>query len=228
MRYDAAVWPLFDLRITTPSLELRPIDPEMAFDLCSLATHGVHDPAFMPFDTPWTDEEPLTLQQNGLRFIWRLWAEWSPDNWNLAWGVFVDGQLVGNQAIEGRHFPMRRTVETGSWLGLAFQGRGIGKEMRAAILHFGFDGLGAQRAETAAYHDNEPSLGVTRSLGYEDDGTEIMVRRGRRDEHQRFKMERAKWAPTRRDDIEITGLTPGALALFGLDDDRRPPPAAPG
>jgi RimJ/RimL family protein N-acetyltransferase len=225
MRFDPAVWPLFDLRIVTPRVELRPIDPELAFDVCALATKGVHDPSFMPFDTPWTDEEPLPMQQNGLRFLWRRWAEWAPASWALPWAVFVDGELAGNQEVEARDFPTRRTVETGSWLGLAFQGRGVGKEMRAAVLHFAFAGLGALRAETAAYHDNPQSLGVTRALGYADDGTEITVRRGERDLHLRFKLDRTDWERRRRDDIEIRGLTEPALALFGLDADRQPLPA---
>ena len=41
-----------------------------------------------------------------------------------------------------RRFAVHRTVDTGSWLGQAFQGRGFGKEMRAAVLGFAFDGLG--------------------------------------------------------------------------------------
>ena len=41
-----------------------------------------------------------------------------------------------------------RTVGTGSWLGRPYQGRGIGKEMRGAVLALAFDGLGAEVAET--------------------------------------------------------------------------------
>ena len=33
-------------------------------------------------------------------------------------------------------FPTLRAAESGSWLGLAYQGRGFGKEMRAAIVEF--------------------------------------------------------------------------------------------
>ena len=123
-------------------------------------------------------------------------------------------------------FPVLRTFETGSWLGLAHQGRGIGKEMRAAVLHFGFAGLGGLRAETAAYHDNHSSLGVTRSLGYQDDGTEIKVRRGRRDHHLRFKMERADWEPhpsatTSRSPASPTG--PWPCSAWTPTSSRSPP-----
>jgi RimJ/RimL family protein N-acetyltransferase len=42
-----------------------------------------------------------------------------------------------------------------------------------------FEGLGAQWAVSAAFEDNAASLGVSRKLGYRDDGTERDVVRGR-------------------------------------------------
>jgi RimJ/RimL family protein N-acetyltransferase len=58
-----------------------------------------------------------------------------------------------------------RTVRTGSWLGLPFQGQGYGKAMRQAVLALAFDGLGAEVAETEAAVDNLRSAGVSRSVG---------------------------------------------------------------
>jgi RimJ/RimL family protein N-acetyltransferase len=219
VRYDEAVWPVFGLRITTPRLELRPIDPELAFDLLALAAKGVHDPAWMPFELPWTDAEPLEMARGGVQFIWRCWAEWSSAAWQLPWAVFADGDLVAMQEVKASEFCRRRTVATGSWVGLAHQGQGIGTEMRAAVLHFAFDGLGALRAETSAFPDNEASLRVTSALGYEADGTDVALRRGARDHHLRFKLDRADWETRRRDDIELSGLTEAALAQFGLAPD---------
>ena len=63
-----------------------------------------------------------------------------------------------------------RTVNTGSWLGQAYQGHGYGKEMRAAMLAFAFDGLGARVAETEAFLDNAASNAVSRALGYVANG----------------------------------------------------------
>lgn len=73
---------------------------------------------------------------------------------------------------------MLREVHTGSWLGRRYQGQGIGTQMRAAVLHLALDGLGAQRAVSAAFEDNPASLGVSRKLGYRDDGIEWHVVRG--------------------------------------------------
>ena len=91
--------------------------------------------------------------------------------------------------------------------------------MRAAVLHLGFAGLGAQYAETSAFADNASSLGVTRSLGYEPNGWKLGDREGKADRQEVFVMTRGRWETIRRDDITIEGLEP-CLPLLGLD--RRP------
>jgi len=44
---------------------------------------------------------------------------------------------------------------------LAHQGQGIGREMREAILHLAFAGLGAQEALSGAFEDNVSSLATS-------------------------------------------------------------------
>ena len=75
-----------------------------------------------------------------------------------------------------------------------------------AALTIGFDGLGAEFARTGAWHDNAPSLGVTRSLGYEQVGRGRELRRGEPDEMLKFQMDRAHWTTIRRDDITLHGV----------------------
>jgi RimJ/RimL family protein N-acetyltransferase len=82
----------------------------------------------------------------------------------------VDGEVVGVQDINAEHFATLRSVHTGSWLGLAHQGQGLGKEMRQAILHLAFAGLGALEAHSGAFFDNEASLATSRSVGYQPNG----------------------------------------------------------
>ncbi len=51
-------WPLFDLRLRTPHLELRlPTDDDL-LDLMVLARHGIHDPGMTPFLFPWDGIAP--------------------------------------------------------------------------------------------------------------------------------------------------------------------------
>ncbi|MEJ7584388.1 MAG: GNAT family protein [Acidimicrobiales bacterium] len=130
--------------------------------------------------------------------------------------AWEDGRLVAQQDVGAECFAVRRTVHTGSWVGRAHQGRGIGKEMRAAVLHFAFAALGAQRAETDAFVDNPASLAVTRSLGYEPNGDGIHDRKGEPVAMLRYAMSRQSWERRRHDDISVEGLEP-CLTMFGLD-----------
>src|SRR5580693_3457468 len=105
----------------------------------------------MPFLYPWTDEPSPQLERGMLQWGWRHRAEWTPDNWTFNGAVFVGGDVVGVQSVMATDFAIRRVVKTGSWLGLEHHGHGIGKEMRAAILHFAFEVLDAQEAHSGGF-----------------------------------------------------------------------------
>jgi RimJ/RimL family protein N-acetyltransferase len=206
-------WPLFDLRVRTPRLELRPPDEGLDMEMARLAGEGIHDPAFMPFTEPWTDVPSPQLERNAVQHYWRNRAEWTPERWFLRLAVIFDGHLVGTQDVHAERFAVLRTVNTGSWLGRAHQGKGIGKEMRAAALHLAFEGLGAVMAYSGAYEDNAPSLAVSAALGYEANGDVIAIRRDQPARLINLKLPRERWQ--RRDDITIENLEP-CLGMFGL------------
>ena len=209
-------WPLFDLRIRTPRLELRyPADDDLAL-LVELTREEVHAPDFMPFSTPWTRAKSPDRERNALRFWWRLRATLGADEWVLPFLVVDDGEPVGVQDLKGVAFPVTRSVVTGSWLVRRRQGTGIGKEMRAAVLHLAFAGFGAVEAHTAAFVDNPASLGVTRSLGYAPNGSQTDDREGQPVEHLRFVLPRNAWETRRRDDVEIYGLE-RTVDFLGID-----------
>ncbi len=200
-------WPLFDLRVVTPRLELRYVDDEAGTALALLATKGIHDPAFMPFGVPWTDAPSPEMERNAMQYYWRTRVETRPEHWDIPLAVLEGGRLVGTTSLLADHFATLRQFETGSWLGREFQGRGIGKEMRQAALHLGFAGLGATLATTAAWHDNDASLGVTRSLGYVEAGTQRRLRRTEMGTSHQFHLTRDDWeARLRRDDITLHGV----------------------
>jgi|SRR6478736_3127806 len=164
------VWPLFALRLETPRLMLRPIRDEDLPGLAAAALRGVHAPERMPFGVPWTDWEPERLTRSMAQFHWSLRANATTENWGVSFTVVHDGIPVGIQEMHARNFAGRRTIDTASWLTSERQGLGLGKEMRAALLLFGFDHLGALWAESSAASWNEASLGVSQSLGYERNG----------------------------------------------------------
>ncbi len=102
---------------------------------------------------------------------WRCRAECTPESWTLLLGIWHEGEFVGCQDVTAKDFAALKTVSTGSWLKKSVQGRGLGKEMRAAVVLYAFDSLGAEAAESEAALWNEASLGVSRALGYELNGT---------------------------------------------------------
>ncbi len=208
-------WPLFDLEVRTPRLTLRYLDDVLAAELLAVARRGVHDPAVMPFSIPWTDLPSPQMEQEAMRFYWSSRAEARPGAWRLLHAVIVDGRVVGAADLFATDFPALRQFETGSWLGIEFQGQGLGREMRSAALTLGFDGLGAEFARTGAWHDNEASLGVTRSLGYEQIGRRRALRRDQPDELLDFRMDRDRWATIRRGDITLHGAD-RARSFLGL------------
>ena len=209
-------WPLFDLRVRTARLELRLPGLAELDDLADLAAAGVHEADVMPFSTPWTDAPAQQRATSTLQWHWNQWAWWQPGRWNLEFVVVMDGVVVGTQGIGSREFPVRREVTTGSWLGRQFQRQGIGTEMRTAVLHFAFHGLGALSATSGAFADNRASLAVSRKLGYRADGIERQSVRGEVAIMRRLRLDRADWleqAPS--PPPEIIGLA-RCHHMFGL------------
>jgi RimJ/RimL family protein N-acetyltransferase len=145
--------------------------------------------------------------------MWGHRANWSPEKWTFTAGVFIDGRPVGMQDIGAENFKAVRSVDTGSWLGRAHQGKGIGREMREAVLHLAFAGLGAEEALSGAFEDNAASLATSRAVGYEENGEARGRRRDGSGRTVRFRMGREAWELRRRHDIEMVGLA-GCLEMF--------------
>jgi RimJ/RimL family protein N-acetyltransferase len=132
-------------------------------------------------------------------------------------GVFLDDAPIGTQSLHAKEFAVLRTVDTGSWLGKAFQRQGLGTEMRAAVLGFAFDGLGARYAESSAFTDNDASNAVSRALGYEENGATELAPRGEARPMIRWRMSAEAWRSRPRRSLTIEGLE-ACRELFGADD----------
>jgi len=209
------VWPLFGLRIRSEHLVLRPPTDDDLAGLLAVAKGGIHPPDEMPFGIAWTAGHGPAFDHGFLAHHWEGRATWSVDDWRLNLMVEMDGAPIGSQSVVGHAFPVHRTVDTGSWLGRAFQGRGLGKEMRSAVLAFAFDGLGARFAESAAFLDNAASNAVSRGLGYEDNGRGSMAPEGVARETQKFRMSAEMWRSRPRPPVVIDGLD-ACRAMFGV------------
>ena len=208
-------WPLTGLRLRTPRLEMRLPTLAELDELASLAADGIHDPRVQPFKVAWTDVPPQERARSVIQFQLTRWGAWSPADWSLNLVADVGGVIAGTQDVAGRDFAVLREVHTGSWLGQRHQGQGLGTEMRAAVLHLAFAGLGAEFAVSGAFTDNSASLGVSRKLGYLPDGLRRQGIRGRPAVIQMLRLDRAAWQAHQQIPVEINGLPP-CLPSFGL------------
>lgn len=206
--YTRPQHPLARLRLRTPRLELRLATLAEQRTLYRVAAAGIHDPAHMPFAVAWTDELD---EQAFLDHHRGLLAEWQADDWTLNLVAFAGGKPIGSQSISGEHFGEGRIVSTGSWLGKDWQGRGLGTELRAAVLTLAFEGLGAIEARSGAIEGSDASLAVSRKLGYRIVGSHTVAPRGAPVEHHDLELRRDEFrSPV---PVEIEGLDP---SLFGV------------
>jgi len=209
-------WPLFDLAVATPELRLRlPRDEELD-TLAARAAGRVIGPEQAAWMGPWAQLPSPAFERNFVQYHWAQRGNWTPAAWSLQLGIFPAGEAApaGVMGVEATEFAHTRTATTGSWLLPEWRGRGLGKAARAAMLTLLFDGLGARRARSAAHPDNAASHGVSRALGYREDGTETIASGAGDVEHTRLVLPRAAWTP--RGDHAITGLD-ACRGLFGLD-----------
>lgn len=215
----ADIWPVLGINIRTPAVELFVPDQETLVALARLAADGIYDPQnqYLPRIPVggWEDVESPEAERRFLRYYWAAFADWGPERWNLMLGARVDGRVVGVQEIGAQHFAVTRTVSTGSWVGRRFQGAGHGKAMREAVLHLAFDEMGAERADTAAWITNHPSLSVSRAMGYQDNGTTTRAAEGKRVEQVNMTLRRSDWCPS-LEDCTITGLSRDTFDMLGV------------
>jgi RimJ/RimL family protein N-acetyltransferase len=206
-----ADWPLFDLRLSCRDVRLRPVCEQDLPYLAEILPGDVgHDPRLELFPELTDEENERRLFWQG---YWRALGSWSPSGWVLHLAVEHAGELVGVQTLEGDDFPRLRTVDSASWLAPASRGRGIGVAMRIAVLGLAFDHLGAVAAITSATVGNAASLGVSRRIGYIDNGVGLIVETGGVARLQHLRLTADRWAHGH--EVTVHGLEP-CRPWFGL------------
>ncbi|MGH3349952.1 MAG: GNAT family N-acetyltransferase [Nocardioides sp.] len=169
--------PLLGLRFTAGPLELRGISDDLLGPLADIAVAGIHASDSMPFYVPWSTAPGEVLPRNFAQYHWSQRAALSPATWSLDLAVLWEGELVGVQGMSTKNYLVTRTGETGSWLGRGRQGKGIGTAMRQVLCAFAFDHLDATQITSGAFTDNPASLGVSRKVGYRENGVRRVERR---------------------------------------------------
>ncbi|WP_018350558.1 GNAT family N-acetyltransferase [Longispora albida] len=196
-------WPVHNLVLRTGDVTLRANTEADLVPLSELCPADVETNPHLPdFGVP-GHRAAHAIHQG----YWRSMGSWEPGTWSAGFTVWVSGELAGFQDLEAADFGALRTVETASWLGTAFRGKGIGKAMRLAVLSLAFDGLGAEVAETEAWTHNASSLGVSRALGYVDNGVKLHRHQDSVAEMARMRLTRQRWSELHTGhDVTIEGL----------------------
>jgi RimJ/RimL family protein N-acetyltransferase len=211
----AGVWALHGIRLRTADLDLRVMTEA---DLPVLARVMPADLELNPHATRYAGlDVPANRRAVLAQGYWRALGMWSPDDWALPFVARSGGEVVGAQWLEGPDWTSERTVDSASWLVAPVRGRGLGKQMRAAVLALAFGHLGAVAAISSAVVGNGGSLGVSRALGYRDTHRSVLEHSGETLQHVR--LEAAAWtASGLSHDVVVDGVTP-ALPLFGLTEE---------
>ncbi len=205
-------WPLFDLRLACGPVTLRPVTDT---DIDELAAVLPDDVELDPTSERFAGLDPVRDRRR--RFAQGLWSSrgnWSPDAWCLDLRVDTEGALVGVQTLEADHFGDLRTVDTASWLVPEARGRGLGTAMRTAVLGLAFDHLDALAAISSAVLDNHASLGVSRRLGYAENGRSRIRTEAGPAELQHLRLTAHDWRAARHR-VEVSGVE-ACRAWFGV------------
>lgn len=205
---------MFGIRLSTPDLELRHLtEADLATLVSILPPDAEQDPASTTYaGLDDARNRGVVVHQD----YWRARGTWTTESWELSFGVFLDGELLGYQGLEGDDFARLRTVDSSSFLVPRARGRGLGKQMRAAVLALAFGPLGARFAITSAWDDNQASLGVSRALGYVDNGVTAHRRGDGTGEMVHLRLPRDTWLSSSwPEQVTVSGVE-GCLPFFGL------------
>lgn len=215
------VWPPFGLRLESPRLVLRLLrDADLPAYLAA-TTEPIAHTRSNPFSSPWNEGTPEQKAHASFAWLWECRSRMDQADLMLLFGVFLKTDagevLIGMQDVGARDFTLLHQVSTASWLVRAHQGKGLGREMREAVLLWAFDHLGAQAASSGAYAWNDASRAVSEKLGYRPNGTHLVP-----DAHGRQAEEEVRYRVAAEEfvrptwDLRVTGHREFA-AYIGID-----------
>ncbi|MFF0306300.1 GNAT family N-acetyltransferase [Streptosporangium sp. NPDC004379] len=211
-----SAYPPLNVQVHTPRLTLSGATDELLERLVPTVRKGVATKPPWPFDDPMSlYEESPEREWGWLQGVWRGRGRVGPSFWRLYFVVVIDGEPVGMQDLIGIDFTTFGTVTTFSWLSPDARGGSLGREMRQAVLHLAFAGLGAREAGSDAFFDNHASNRVSQSLGYVPNGIAWDTRRGEPAEIRQWRLTREQWNERRRDDIELVAVDE-CLPVLGI------------
>lgn len=154
----------------------------------------------------WYTDDPIARARRTVAFYMDSWTR--NGKVELPFAVVVDDGVVGMQGLSAAEpFSLTKEFSTGSWLAPEFRGNGFAVQMRWAALHIGFDIFEAQTLRSHALKRNAASHAVSTKCGYREDGMDVDVSRGVREEVVRFRIERDDWTVVDKPEVIVRGST---------------------
>lgn len=172
------IWPPYGLVVESGDLRMTALREADVPEVLDVVAGGIHDPSWTPFLFPWTDAPAEEMPANYLRFYASTLTRTVDGGVSLELVVRRNGRVIGMQGMNGPDVAGTRRLETGSWLGLPFQGQGLGTRMRRMMCALAFDGLGLAAVTSSAWEDNAASRRVSEKVGYRETGRGQVERRG--------------------------------------------------
>jgi RimJ/RimL family protein N-acetyltransferase len=194
-----------NFKITTPRLVLRVPSDEETNELAKVAARGIQKPLSPQFQDENLYNKPEEELSKYLQSIFdKNISEWNKNNWQLSLAVFYENKPIGFQTVYAKDFSITKGFGCGYWIGLDYQGIGLGTEMVTAALSLGFDGLCAREAYLGAWSDNTASLKIMEKFGFIPNGEYWMNRNGEAVKDKRMRLPKENW--NKLSDITIEGL----------------------
>ena len=195
--------PIPDIEIRSGSYRLVIPDEKILEQLADLVRNGVHPEEFMPFSVPWTDTDPDTAADGYVKWVKRSKMQSTPRSWRLCFALLDGDHVVGAKSLQAENFGEKNVVSTGSWIGLSYQGRGLGTLMRIAVLALAFDHLGAKLAISEAFEDNLASCRVNEKLGYSLVRQQELVRRSAIAIQNVYELDASHWRNSHTPEVSV-------------------------
>src|SRR5579863_7202395 len=136
---------LYNVKIITPRLVMRVPNEKGIKELAEVLTNGIQkegQPHFMEDNLygKSLDENIKGLQE----FVEKSIQEWNKDDWHIPFAIFSEEKPIGLVTMFSHNFPITQGFGVSYWIGLSYQGKGLGTEAFQGILSFGFNGLNAR------------------------------------------------------------------------------------
>jgi putative acetyltransferase len=139
----------------TITITVRPVEPEDWPDVADIFDQpgAIAGTLQLPFRSRAFQKERLEQRRPGLHL-----------------GAVIEGKLIGTIALNRKENRRSHVGDFGMAVHDAYQGRGAGSAMLAAVLDFADRWMGLRRLELTVYADNARAIGLYEKFGFVREG----------------------------------------------------------